>query len=82
MTTKLRGPLKREVAVGGAVYTLTVTPDGLKLVLKGRRKGYELSWHALVTGDAALATALNASLEHVRDVPAHGKPISRKKRSR
>jgi len=62
MTTKLEGPLRREVDVDGAAYTLTITPQGLALVPKGRRKGYELSWTALVSGDAALATALNASL--------------------
>ena len=62
MTTKLEGALRREVDVDGALYTLTISPEGLALVPKGRRKGYELSWHALVSGDAALATALNASL--------------------
>ena len=62
MTTKLEGPLRREVDVDGAAYTLTITPQGLALVPKGRRKGHELSWTALVSGDAALATALNASL--------------------
>jgi hypothetical protein len=35
----------------------------LKLTEKGRRKGQELAWKDLVTGDAALATALNASVE-------------------
>ena len=34
----------------------------LKLVPKGKRNGLELSWQALASGDAALATALNASL--------------------
>ncbi|OGA24131.1 MAG: hypothetical protein A3I01_14750 [Betaproteobacteria bacterium RIFCSPLOWO2_02_FULL_65_24] len=63
MTTKLVGALKRELDVDGAKYTLTITPDGLRLVLKGRRKGYELAWRALVSGEAALAAALNASLE-------------------
>jgi hypothetical protein len=62
MTTKLEGPLRREVEVDGAAYTLTITPQGMTLVPKGRRKGYELAWQALVSGDAALATALNASL--------------------
>jgi hypothetical protein len=42
---------------------LTITPEGLKLVAKGRRKGQELAWDALVSGEAALAVALNASLE-------------------
>ena len=42
---------------------LTVSPEGLKLVPKGRRKGQELAWSALVSGEAALAAALNASLK-------------------
>jgi hypothetical protein len=62
MTTKLEGPLKREINIDGSAYTLTITPNGLTLVLKGRRKGFDLEWQALVSGDAALATALNASL--------------------
>ena len=44
------------------VYTLTVDAHGLKLVPKGKRKGFELSWEAMVSGDAALATALTAML--------------------
>jgi len=62
MTTKLEGPLKRELEIGRESYTLTLTPEGLNLALKGRRKGFELRWTELVSGDAALATALNASL--------------------
>lgn len=81
MTTKLRSPLKREVAIAGDDYTLTITPDGFKLVPKGRRKGYELSWRALVTGDAALATALNASLQQVRHAPKSSQAVSGRKRS-
>jgi len=64
MTTKLEAPLKRELSVSGNAYTLTITPEGLTLVPKGRRKGFSLSWQDLVSGDAALATALNASLLH------------------
>ena len=62
MTTKLEGPLKRALAIGGDPYVLTITPEGLTLVPKGRRKGYSLAWNAFVSGEAALATALNASL--------------------
>lgn len=62
MTTKLEGPLRRALAIGGNPYVLTITPDGLTLVPKGRRKGYALAWDAFVGGEAALATALNASL--------------------
>lgn len=62
MTTKLEGQLKREIAVGDDAYTLTLTPEGFVLARKGRRKGLEIRWADLVSGEAALATALNASL--------------------
>lgn len=62
MTTKLDRDLKREIEVGGQAYTVTITRDGLKLTLKGHRKGRELAWKDLVGGDGTLATALNSSL--------------------
>jgi hypothetical protein len=62
MTTKLNAPFKRELDLNGDKYTLTVSPEGFKLVAKGKRKGIELQWAALVNGEAALATSLNASL--------------------
>ncbi|HET6395448.1 MAG TPA: hypothetical protein VFF91_01245 [Pseudoxanthomonas sp.] len=61
--TPLDRPLKRELDIDGRPYTLTLDPEGLKLVPKGRRKGLQLRWTDLVSGDAALATALQASLE-------------------
>jgi hypothetical protein len=63
MTTKLEKPLKREININGEPYVLLLTPDGLKLTQKGKRKGQELSWKDLVSGEAALAVALKASLE-------------------
>ncbi|QGL97289.1 MULTISPECIES: hypothetical protein [Stenotrophomonas] len=60
--TPLDKPLRRELQIDGRPYTLTVDPEGLKLVEKGRRKGIALRWQDLVSGDAALATALQASL--------------------
>ncbi|HHA2532733.1 TPA: hypothetical protein ACOEBE_000336 [Stenotrophomonas maltophilia] len=61
--TPLDKPLRRELHIDGQPYTLTVAPEGLKLVEKGRRKGITLRWQELVSGDAALATALQASLQ-------------------
>ena len=63
MATKLDKSLKREIQIEGKPFMLTIAPEGLKLVPKGKRNGVELSWQALVSGDAALATALNASLQ-------------------
>ena len=63
MATKLDKSLKRELDIEGKPYMLTISPEGLKLVPKGKRNGLELAWQALVSGDAALATALNASIK-------------------
>jgi hypothetical protein len=62
MTTHLDKPLRREILIKRKPYTVTLTPQGLKLTEKGRRKGIELKWADLVSGEAALAVALNASL--------------------
>ena len=80
MTTKLDSQLKRELSILGRPYKLTLSPEGLNLAPKGRRKGYELAWVDLVSGDAALATALNASLargphpEFVQTKPRYAGP--------
>jgi hypothetical protein len=63
MATKLDKHLKREIDIEGQPFMLTIGPEGLKLVPKGKRNGLEIAWKALVSGDAALATALNASLK-------------------
>jgi len=59
--TPLDKPLRREVDIDGKAYTLTLDPLGLKLVEKGRRNGIELQWKDIVSGDAGLAAALQAS---------------------
>jgi len=64
--TKLEGILRREISIDGKPFTLALSPEGLKLTPKGARKGHELKWKDLVTGDAALAVALNASVEGSR----------------
>lgn len=64
--TKLEKPLRREINVGDQAYTLTIAPEGLKLVEKGRRKGVTLAWTDVVNGDAALAAALQASVGSAR----------------
>ena len=66
MITKLEKNLKREINVSGTSYIVTIAPEGLKLTLKGHRKGQELAWADLVSGEAAMAVALNASLEQAR----------------
>ena len=62
MATKLNKQLKREIEVEGKPYMVTLSPEGLKLTEKGKRLGKELTWKDIVSGDAALSSALSASL--------------------
>jgi hypothetical protein len=63
--TPLDKPLKRELRIKNEPHVLTIDPDGLKLTKKGHRKGIEIAWKELVSGDAAMAVALNASVGQI-----------------
>ena len=63
MATKLEKAVRREVAIEGQPYMVTISPEGLKIVPKGKRNGIEIAWKALISGDAALTAALNASIQ-------------------
>jgi len=78
MTTRIDSELKRELVIDGTPYTLTLSPDKLVLALKGRRKGLELKWTDLVSGEAALAIALNASLTSNIAPPRKTVPVAAK----
>ena len=54
---------RRELTIKDIAYTLVIDPDGLKLTEKGRRKGIELKWSEVVSGDAGTAAALQASVD-------------------
>jgi hypothetical protein len=62
MATKLDKSIKRELEHKGQVYTITISPEGVKVVPKGRRNGTEVSWDSIISGDATLAANLNASV--------------------
>ena len=66
MTTKLDKSLKREIQIKGKPFVVTIDPDMLKLVGKGRRKGLEIRWDEMISGEAALAAALQASIVNPR----------------
>jgi len=53
------------VEIDGDAWALTIGPTGLHLARKAKRKGIDLTWHDLVSGDAALASALRASLDNL-----------------
>jgi hypothetical protein len=63
MTTKLEKTLKREIDIAGAPYTVTISPAGVKITEKGKRLGREIAWKDLVSGDAAPAATLTASVD-------------------
>ncbi len=63
MATKLDKVLKREIDIGGKPYMLAISPDGLKLTEKGRRKGQELMWKDLVGGQPAVAVEVDDAAE-------------------
>jgi hypothetical protein len=60
--TPLSKPLKRALKIRDREFVVTLSPQSIKVTAKGKRNGLELHWIDLVTGDAALATALNASI--------------------
>ena len=60
--TPLDKPIKRALKLGGKTYTLTIDPEGMKLAEKGHQRGLALSWKDLLSGDAGLAAALQASV--------------------
>jgi hypothetical protein len=71
VATVLDKELKRQVTVDGVDYTVAVDPDGFRLTGKGRRRPQvELRWRDLLSGEAALAVALNASLSKKREASA------------
>lgn len=75
VATVLDKTLKRQVSVDGLDYMVTLDAEGIRLTQKGKRRAeVELRWRELVSGEAAMAVALNASLAAQ---PAAVKPASR-----
>ena len=63
MATKLDKVLKREIELDGQAYIAAISPEGIKVTKKGFRKGNEISWRAIVSGDAGLNEDLSASVD-------------------
>ena len=66
MATKLDKSIKRELEHKGQAYTVTISPQGIKVVPKGRRNGTDISWDSIISGDETLRQNLNASVEATR----------------
>lgn len=63
MATKLEKSIKRELEHQGKLYTITIAPEGVKVVEKGKRNGKELSWGSIINGDATLNENLRISVD-------------------
>jgi hypothetical protein len=63
VAVKLDKPIKRELELNGALYTVVMAPDGVSIAAKGRRTRKFLSWETLASGDAELTRDLNLSLD-------------------
>jgi hypothetical protein len=66
MATKLDKSIKRELEHKGQVFTITISPEGIKVVPKGRRNGPELTWESIISGDETLRQSLSASVDATR----------------
>jgi hypothetical protein len=60
--TPLDKTLKRALTLDGVDYVITLDPVSLKITAKGKRLGLRLNWTDLVSGESALAVALQASV--------------------
>jgi hypothetical protein len=59
--------LKRRITVSGVEYTVALDPQGIRVLGKGKRRPeIELRWSDLLSGEAAMAVALNASLSDTK----------------
>ena len=67
MATKLDKAIKRELVQGDKTYTVTIAPEGIKVVEKGKRNGHELSWESIISGAASLNERLKASVDATRE---------------
>ncbi len=65
MATKLDKVLKREIEIDGQAYIASLSPEGIKVTRKGFRKGNEISWRSIVSGDATLNEQLSNSVDAV-----------------
>jgi hypothetical protein len=69
MATKLDKLLKREIDIDGKAYMVTLSPEGVKLTEKGKRKGQEISWKGIVNGESATAVSLTAVTSEAEPEP-------------
>lgn len=50
MATKLDKTIKRELEIDGRLYTIAISPEGVKMTPKGGRLGQETTWREMLEG--------------------------------
>ncbi len=67
MTAPLDKPIKRQIQIDGAPYTVTISAEGASIAPKGQRAKHSMTWKTLLSGDAELTRDLNISLDAFGD---------------
>ena len=62
MATKLEKTLKREIEIDGKAYMVAISPEGVKVTQKGFRRGPEMTWRAIISGEGELGQQLKSSV--------------------
>jgi hypothetical protein len=62
MATKLEKTLKREIEIDGKAYMVAISPEGVKVTQKGFRRGPELTWRSIISGEAEMGQQLKSSV--------------------
>jgi hypothetical protein len=62
MATKLEKTLKREIEIDGKPYMVAISPEGVKVTQKGFRRGPELTWRSIISGEAEMDQQLKSSV--------------------
>src|SRR6266513_2372951 len=62
MATKLEKTLKREIEIDGKAYMVAISPQGVKVTQKGFRRGPELTWGGVISGEAEMGEQLKCAV--------------------
>src|SRR3954469_23205315 len=75
MATKLEKTLKREIDIDGKAYMVAISPEGVKVTQKGFRRGPELTWRSIISGEAEMGQQLRSSVGATGGGDSEGEPL-------
>lgn len=80
--TPLEKTLKRSLKIKGEDFVVTITPAALKITRKAHQRGLEMPWESLISGESALAVALQASVGKFQREKSSAKTMPFEKQSK